>query len=147
MHCPGLPSWHDGGSCLQVHAQLLSDGEFSDFQTGLWNSYMEINSGGLSILQRPDWEPPHGRCSLVYLPPVMNCLTAAADDIKETLLYIDRHRTALGLSMAIMHGDQKTYKRMLRLMIDDSSVAKWLLPKPGEWHFTAHFAEAMFHPK
>ena len=81
------------------------------------------------------------------LPPVMDCLTAAADDIAETLLYIDRHRQALGLSMAIVHGDQQTYKRMLTLMIDDSSVAKWLLPKPGEWHFTAHFAEAMFHPK
>ena len=147
MHCPGLPSWHDGGSCLRVHAQLLSHGEFSSFQTDLWNSYMEINSGGLSILQRPDWEPPHGRSSLAYLPPVMDCLTAAADDIAETLLYIDRHRQALGLSMAIVHGDQQTYKRMLTLMIDDSSVAKWLLPKPGEWHFTAHFAEAMFHPK
>ena len=128
---------------MRIKHQLMAFTEFTNFQAGLWMDFIGMNRGGLSMLQRPDWDPPLGRSNIAYLPPTMNCLTAAAEDIKTTLTQIDKHRTQLGLSMAIVHGDQQTYKRMLSLMIADSRVASWLLPKPGEWHFTAHFAETM----
>ena len=82
------------------------------------------------------------------MPPVLDVLTGAYDDVKDTLSLIHNHLVhRCGFRFLFLHGDQQSYSRMVHLIFSKGSEYNWLVPLPGEWHFVCHALQAIHHPR
>ena len=117
-----------------------------------WRGFMGVALQGGDILGRPDVPKPE-RSEMIFEEPIMDAGTAAYSDVDRWLGAVKRMYLFLitlpilavseAASMVMAVGDQQTWSRMLWLKLYHPSRYDWLLPLPGEFHFTYHALMAM----
>ena len=78
--------------------------------------------------------------------PIIDLSTASYDDIRLMLWLIHDEvmRENPTTKFVIIVGDEQTYDRMVKLMSQAPNEFSWLIPFPGEFHFTAHCLHASY---
>ena len=96
------------------------------------------------LLRHPNYHPPGGESKLVYHPPVMNCSTAAYEDVDKVL---DRVRQELivakGMKAVLIVGDQQSFGRMWHLKVHFPDKFAWVIPCSGDFHYQFHIASGI----
>ena len=78
----------------------------------------------------------------VYQEPVLNVNTASYQDIDTSTQFISDRKLA-GSEMILIVGDQQLHIRLLWQKIYNPDRWNWMLPLPGEWHFSVHVLMAL----
>jgi hypothetical protein len=112
-----------------------------------WRSFLRIARAGGDITAHPDVAKPE-RSRFIFETPVLDAGTAAYKDVDRFLTAVRMMFLFLiGLpqcawraaaSVVLVVGDQQTYSRMLWLKLYHPSKYDWVVPLPGEFHFTVH---------
>ena len=137
----GTVLWHDSSNPLAALQafQYKHQAEMVEHEVSLWRFFCRIHKGGtLDLLKRRGSSAP-ARSKLCFGNPVMDCLTGAYEDVDETLAVIKKYvLQTLGMRLAVVWGDQQSYSRMVHLAIAGEAEYAWMIPAPGEFHFTVH---------
>lgn len=110
-----------------------------------WTDFIRASREG-KLLAHPRTQPV-GPTKVVYQKPVYGVSTAAYKDVAETIKAVKAfHIDELGHSCVGVVGDWQTFNRMWHLKIQegDGDALDWLIPLPGEFHFTWHCAQALY---
>ena len=106
----------------------------------LWDIFLEWHCDDV-LLRHPNYHPSGGESKLVYHPPVMNCSTAAYEDVDKVL---DRVRQELivekGMKAVLIVGDQQSFGRMWHLKAHFPDKFAWVIPCSGDFHYQFHIA-------
>jgi hypothetical protein len=142
----GTVLWHDSSNPLAALQafQYEHQAEMVEHEVSLWRFFCRIHKGGtLDLLKRRGSSAP-ARSKLCFGNPVMDCLTGAYEDVDETLAVIKKYvLQTLGMRLAVVWGDQQSYSRMVHLAIAGGVEYAWMIPAPGEFHFTVHALMAL----
>ena len=138
-------AWHNGSRRFKVRRWFSPDNPRPGrFKTTVWMGFMALAlAGGAGscgdILQRPAGMAPE-ESHFVYMPPELDVGTAKYVDIDHMVSVIHTlfFHTMLPASMVLTVGDQQTYHRLFWKKKYQESRFNWLLPLPGEFHFTVH---------
>lgn len=81
----------------------------------------------------------------IILTPELNISTAKTDDIIYLLddFYAKYIQTAQR-KFCFISGDQQTYSHLWKLRKAEPDYYGWLIPLPGEWHWTWHITKGIF---
>ena len=76
----------------------------------------------------------------------MNVGTASYDDNRRMLRLVYDHHCAVqpAVSHVFVIGDEQTFERMMKIKQAEPMGYEWLIPMPGDFHFTAHTMHAEF---
>ena len=126
---------------LRFHDDRNGDNERTDTLHLIWiEGTIAFNNS--SLLHHPRTSPAASR--VVYQPPVLEVSTAAYADVEKFLEAVkNEHIRRLGHKVVGVLGDWQTFNRMWHLKIHDASFS-WLVPLPGEFHFTWHVGQSMY---
>lgn len=109
----------------------------------LWDIFLEWHCDDV-LLRHPNYHPSGGESKLVYHPPVMNCSTAAYEDVDKVL---DRVRQELivekGMKAVLIVGDQQSFGRMWHLKVHFPDKFAWVIPCSGDFHYQFHIASGI----
>ena len=82
---------------------------------------------------------------LTILEPILNCSTASKVDIKNSLnLFYEDYMQCANRSFAIVQGDQQVFTMCWYARVRDPVKYAWVIPVPGEFHWTWHILRGIF---
>jgi hypothetical protein len=130
-----------------------------DFGNWLQSNDDEImnfaNNNWISFLNRADSMPLkslyHGtpssvkKSDITILAPLFNLGTQSYEDIKVAIDdFFMKYMNNTDRLFAIVSGDQQTWIRLWLLHLQNPTEYHWMIPVPGEWHWTWHIIKAIF---
>ena len=96
------------------------------------------------LLRHPNYHPPGGESKLVYHPPIMNCSTAAYEDVDKIIDRVQQELiVAKGMKAVLCVGDQQTFSRMWHLRVHVPDKYAWAIPCSGDFHYQFHVASGI----
>ena len=85
------------------------------------------------------------RSDFVILEPELNCSTLKYEDIERVLCkFYSNYLETSSRTFAFVSGDQQTWIKMWYLRILHPVKYLWLIPIPGEWHWTWHILKGIY---
>ena len=124
----------------------------------LWRMFLKWHGDDV-LLRHPNYNPRGGESQLVYHPPIMNCSTAAYEDVGKILERIGRELTVgKDMKAVLCVGGQQTFSRMWHLKVDASKKYAWAIPHlkvdaskkyawaipcSGDFHYQFHVASGI----
>lgn len=85
------------------------------------------------------------KSNITFLKPLFHRQTLTYEDVQHSVeifyyKYIEPHNR----QYAIVSGDQQVWIKLWLLHLKDPQKYHWLIPVPGEWHWTWHILKAIF---
>ena len=109
----------------------------------LWHMFFEWHRDDV-LLRHPNYHPPGGESKLVYHPPIMECSTAAYDEVALILARVEKELiVAKGIKAVMCVGDQQTFSRMWHLKVMHPDKYAWVIPCSGDFHYQFHVASGI----
>ena len=135
--------WHNGSNRFAaLHRFDPRSTAFANLRLLSWQTFIAQAAAGLDILTHPAVHAAPPRTVTVYQEPVLNVNTASYQDIDTSTQFISDRKLA-GSEMILIVGDQQLYIRLLWQKIYNPDRWTWMLPLPGEWHFSVHVLMAL----
>ena len=137
--------WHNGSRRFKVRRWFSpSNSRPGRFKMTVWMAFIALalntDTGTCgNILRRPTAAAPE-ESHIIYMPPELDIGTAKYADIDHMVQVIDNYyfHAMLPASMVLAVGDQQSYHRLFWQKKYHQKRYNWLLPLPGEFHFTVH---------
>ena len=125
-----------------------------------WRAFMSQTQAGDDILRHPHVPKPE-QTELLFEEPLLDAGTAAYADVDKWLVAVrnlfcflvgitvgcvagdEQEWTPSAADLVLVVGDQQTWSRMLWLKLMHPERYSWMLPLPGEFHFTVHLLMAI----
>ena len=128
--------WQDQGkSTLGAVHGILAVHETEARRTKLdspWHMFLEWHCDDV-LLRHPN-----------YHPPIMNCSTAAYEDVGKILERAQQELiVAKGMKAVLYVGDQQTFSRMWHLKVHAPDTYAWVIPCSGDFHYQFHVASGI----
>ena len=96
------------------------------------------------LLRHPNYIPRGGESKLVYHPPIMNCSTAAYEDVEKVLeTFYQELIVGKGMKAVLVVGDQQSFSRMWHLKVHFPDKYAWVIPCSGDFHYQFHIASGI----
>jgi hypothetical protein len=83
--------------------------------------------------------------NIVIMKPMFDLQTLSYEDIHKVIDdFFVKYIQDSGRKFAFVFGDQQTWVRLWMIHMQDPDVYRWLIPIPGEWHWTWHILKAIY---
>ena len=158
--------WRSGGNRYDVRRKFApASPEIAAFLVTTWCAFMAQACQGYDILAHPAGPKPT-RTHHILHEPVLDAGTASYSDVTRVLAAIKQHfvyplaaavpavkrakrkassgaRATARAAMVMCVGYWQSYSRVVHLKCEFPARYNWIIPLPGDLHFTMHIVDAM----
>ena len=120
--------FHARELCNNTTNIMLAHSNLKELKQALTQGSQRINTQKLTILE-----------------PMINSSTASYADVGKSLsLFYEQYLQCSNRSFAIVQGDEQVFTLCWHLRMREPIKYAWLVPVPGEWHWTWHIIKGIF---
>lgn len=85
------------------------------------------------------------KSDITYLPPMLNAETKTTEDIEKVVEEFRKAYIEGTLrEFAVIYGDYQVWCQLFLLLLRNPAKYFWLIPMPGEWHWTWHILKGIY---
>jgi hypothetical protein len=119
--------------------------ESETFSSASWNLFLERpHTIPLRFMYR-DTQSTTAKSAVFILPPLFNLQTLTYEDIEIVVQqFYDKYMGGSSRTFAFVSGDQQVWIKLWYLRMRQPVKYIWMIPVPGEWHWTWHILQGIF---
>ena len=85
------------------------------------------------------------KSNITYLAPLMDLQTLTYEDIEAAVGdFFDKYVAPQKRQFAVVSGDLQVWEKLFLLHARQPDKYMWMIPMPGEWHWTWHIVQGIF---